>query len=94
MAVAMLDCQHCGASGPSDAAHSNWSHHGKSFGRKADDIYVAALCREHHYEIDQGSNLTKAERQELWNAAFIKTVRELVRLGQWPAEIEIPEEAK
>lgn len=91
--VAMLDCQVCGASTGSDAAHSNWSHHGKSMSRKADDIFVAAMCRSCHTELDVGSHLTKAERQELWTAAWKKTVKRLVDEGNWPHDIDVPQEA-
>ena len=94
MNVAMLDCQVCGLSGHTQAAHSNWGKHGKSFGRKADDQYTAAMCQFCHSELDQGANLTKEQRQEMWEKAWIKTVHAIVELGQWPAEIEIPKEAK
>ena len=92
--VAMMDCQVCGASGPVQASHSNWSHHGKSMARKADDQYTAAICQSCHYEIDQGSHLTKEQRQEMWTNAWISTVRKLVKSGDWPLDIPEPEEAK
>ena len=92
--VALLDCQVCGAPGPVQASHSNWSHHGKSMARKADDQFTAAICQPCHAEIDQGSHMTKAERQEVWTNAWIKTVRSLVKSGDWPLDIPEPEEAK
>ena len=90
-AIKALPCQHCGAAGPSDPAHSNQAAHGKGKGIKASDIYAAALCRHDHNEIDQGSRLTQDERVALWTAAWRKTVRELLRRGTWPLDIEIPD---
>lgn len=71
--VASLDCQHCGSSEGVQAAHTNWGG-GKGRGIKADDNLVAALCQSCHFDIDQGHRLTKAQRQELWSAAHIKTL--------------------
>lgn len=90
-AVKTLPCQHCGASAPSDPAHSNQSQHGKAKGRKASDQYIAAICRADHHEIDQGSKLSKAERLAMWDAAHIKTVRELLRRGLWPEDAPLPD---
>jgi len=90
-AIKALPCQHCGASGPSDPAHSNQGAHGKGKGIKASDVYVAALCRADHNAIDQGSRLTHDERVELWTNAWRATVRELVKRGTWPQEIPIPD---
>lgn len=89
-AVASLPCQICGASG-TQAAHSNQSVHGKGRGIKASDVYTAAVCAHHHYEIDQGSKLSKSERIEMWTKAHHKTVRELVRRGEWPQNVPIPD---
>lgn len=90
-AIKALPCQHCGASGPSDPAHSNELRHGKARGKKASDVFVAALCRADHHELDQGHRLSKDERQAMWAAAWRATVRELVKRGTWPMEIEIPD---
>lgn len=90
-AIKALPCQHCGASGPSDPAHSNQSCHGKGKGIKASDVFAAALCRADHNELDQGSRLTQDERIEMWTNAWRKTVRELVKRGTWPLDIEIPD---
>jgi hypothetical protein len=90
-AIKTLDCQHCGARGPSDPAHSNQGAHGKGKGVKASDVYAAALCRADHNAIDQGSMLTHDERVTLWTNAWRKTVRELVKRGLWPANVEIPD---
>jgi predicted nucleic-acid-binding Zn-ribbon protein len=61
--VAGLDCQACGSGNMVQAAHTNWGG-GKGRGVKADDNLVAALCLKCHYEIDQGKELSKEERQE------------------------------
>lgn len=90
-AIKTLECQHCGARGPSDPAHSNQSVHGKGKGVKASDVYAAALCRHDHNEIDRGSKLTQDERVTLWTNAWRKTVRELLKRGLWPANVEIPD---
>jgi hypothetical protein len=74
--VAQLDCQHCGSGEMVQAAHSNWGG-GKGRGIKADDNLVAALCLKCHWEIDQGVKLTKLERQEMWQKAHQRTMREL-----------------
>jgi len=71
------------------AAHTNWGG-GKGRGIKADDNLVAALCLHCHYEIDQGANLDKNERQRLGNLAHQKTVDTLIRMGQWPDGVPLP----
>lgn len=90
-AIKALPCQHCGASGPSDPAHSNQGAHGKGKGIKASDVFVAALCRADHNELDQGSRLTQDERVALWTNAWRKTVRELLKRGLWPLDVPVPD---
>lgn len=87
--VAELDCQCCGASGMTQAAHANWGG-GKGKGIKCDDNLIAALCQHCHYEIDQGKNLTKADRQEMWHKAHVRTVQALVDSGNWVDGVPIP----
>lgn len=62
---------------PSDgtivAAHSNSSVHGKGMGTKAHDCFIAYVCYSCHSDIDQ-SNLTKEERDEIWNRAHRNTI--------------------
>jgi hypothetical protein len=68
-------CQHCGIEdGTVVGAHSNQLRDGKGRGIKAHDYRIAALCFRCHYEVDQGSNLSKAERVELWEEAHRKTM--------------------
>ena len=85
--VAGLDCQACGSGEMVQAAHTNWGG-GKGRGIKADDNLVAALCLRCHYEIDQGSKLSKEERMEKWLKAHSKTVNALRSV--WPVDIPLP----
>jgi transcription elongation factor Elf1 len=85
--VASLQCQHCGHY-QSQACHSNW-HGGKGRGIKASDEYVAALCQKCHYEVDQGVRLSKAERQDMWLNAHIKTLHFLLITDQWPRGVPV-----
>ena len=86
--VAALCCQHCGADGYTQAAHSNQLVHGKGRGIKASDEFTAALCLKCHYELDQGKNLSKEERIEMWESAHKRTKTELKRHGFWPSELQ------
>jgi hypothetical protein len=91
-ACRLIPCQHSGVSdGTVCAAHSNALSHGKARGVKADDNRVAALSYAVHSMIDQGSRLTKSEREELWWQAHVKTVRELLKRGLWPQDCPIPD---
>ena len=87
--VAGLDCQRCGSGSQVHAAHTNWGG-GKGRGIKADDNLIAALCQPCHFEIDQGAKMSRAERQEAWTKAHIKTVQNLLNSGQWPVGIPVP----
>jgi hypothetical protein len=87
--VAGLDCQACGSGQMVQAAHTNWGG-GKGRGVKADDNLVAALCLKCHYEIDQGKDLTKDERQLMWYLAHNLTVAKLCERGLWPVDVPIP----
>jgi ribosomal protein S27AE len=68
-------CQHCGKQdGTIVAAHSNQLRDGKGRGIKAHDYRTAALCYWCHMELDQGKDLSKADREELWENAHRKTI--------------------
>ena len=68
-------CQHCGRSdGTVVAAHANLLRLGKGKGIKCPDFYTAALCFPCHSELDQGKNLSKAQREEMWIEAYLKTI--------------------
>lgn len=87
--VAELDCQACGSGQMVQAAHTNWGG-GKGRGIKADDNLVAALCLKCHFEVDQGKDLTKDERQLMWYLAHNLTVAKLCEQGKWPADVPVP----
>ena len=68
-------CQHCLIQdGTVVAAHSNQLRDGKGRGIKANDYRVAALCYRCHMELDQGKDLSKLERVEMWEEAHRKTI--------------------
>ena len=87
--VAGLDCQACGSGQMVQAAHTNWGG-GKGRSVKADDNLVAALCLKCHYEIDQGKDLTKEQRQQKWLLAHVNTVARLQESEQWPVDVPTP----
>ena len=69
-------CQHCGRSdGTVVAAHANLLRLGKGKGIKCPDFYTAALCFSCHSELDQGKNLSKSEREEMWIEDYLKTIK-------------------
>lgn len=91
-AVRTLPCMVTGVEGRTEPAHSNWQDiGGKGRGVKADDNRVAAMSVEIHRELDQGKKWTYAERRAIWFAAHVKTVRELLRRGLWPANVPVPD---
>lgn len=63
------------------AAHSNLLEHGKGRGIKAHDGMTAWLCYQCHYEYDQGSEMSKAEKREYILTAICKTYMELWNKG-------------
>lgn len=92
VACRAIACQHCGRDdGTVVAAHSNEAIHGKGRSIKASDIYVASLCHHCHMALDQGSQMTKAERQTVWLTAHLKTVTQLVKRGLWPTGVPQPD---
>jgi hypothetical protein len=71
------DCpsQYCGAmDGTIVAAHSNQMRDGKGRGLKADDYRIAALCYKCHTELDQGKNMSREERLNMWEDAHRATI--------------------
>ncbi len=89
--VSQLSCQLCEAGDQVQAAHTNWGG-GKGRGIKADDNLVAALCQRCHYDIDQGHQWSRRERQQAWWYAHRKTVKALVDANTWPVDIPLPNE--
>ena len=77
------ECQHCGVEdGTVCAAHANTAAAGKGMGIKAHDFLVAALCFRCHMELDQGKNMTKDERAEMWQNAHNRTISWLFQSGK------------
>jgi len=77
-----LPCQLCGIEdGTIVAAHSNQLRDGKGKGLKASDYRIASLCFNCHSEIDQGKDLNRVMRVELWELAHRKTIGELFERG-------------
>ena len=90
-ACRQIPCQNCGRDdGTVVAAHSNMAKHGKGRSIKASDVFVASLCFTCHSYLDQGSRLSRDERESMWDACHAETVRELMIRGLWPANIPIP----
>lgn len=77
-AVAELEtCVLCGAHGI-QIAHRN-AERGKS--QKSAPWMTAALCPEHHQEIDSGKDLSKLERLYWMDCAIVRTHDRLIRAG-------------
>lgn len=80
--VRQFPCKNCGIQDETVvAAHSNQLRDGKGRGIKAHDYRIASLCFNCHYEIDQGKNLNKQQKIELWEEAHRKTIAELFEQG-------------
>lgn len=47
-------------------------------GIKVSDALVAALCHQCHHELDNGKLLSREARREMWNQAYIKTMKTLI----------------
>jgi len=77
-----LPCCHCGREdGTVVAAHSNQLRDGKGKSIKSSDFRIASLCFACHSELDQGKNLSKQERVEMWEEAHRKTIGLLFENG-------------
>jgi hypothetical protein len=74
-----LPCAHCGADdGTVVAAHRN---EGKGMGMKVSDALVAPLCYTCHKNLDQGKDMTREERRDFWNRAYIKNIQYMIETG-------------
>ena len=81
-AVREAPCQQCGIqNGTVVAAHSNQMRDGKGRSLKAADYRIAALCHYCHFEIDQGSKLSREERLNIWESAHRATIGWLFENG-------------
>jgi len=66
--VRSLPCCNCGASPRSQAAHSNFSEHGKGRSIKAGDAYTIPLCVDCHQRLDQyNMGMSRSESLEWFN---------------------------
>lgn len=75
----LIPCQHCGIEdGTIVAAHSNQLRDGKGRGIKSSDAMIASLCYNCHSELDQGKDLSKQQRIDMWEEAHRKTMQTLV----------------
>jgi hypothetical protein len=77
-------CLWCGKhnDGSVVACHSNQLKDGKGKGIKAHDYRVAYLCHACHYAIDQGKDMDKTERREMWDEAHRRTIAWLFETGR------------
>lgn len=79
--IRLMDCCcGCGRKAPSQAAHSNFSAHGKARGLKADDRYTIPLSHECHANFDQYNMGMNREQSLEW---FMQKWRETNRLLKW-----------
>ncbi|EHU2157794.1 DUF968 domain-containing protein [Acinetobacter baumannii] len=75
--IRALPCVRCGQS-PSQAAHSNFSEHGKGRGIKADDQYIIPLCAICHADFDQYKTMGREESKE-WFAKMLKKTERMLK---------------
>lgn len=69
-------CASCGSRGTTVAAHLNSVAHGKGTGIKCPDFLACDLCEVCHALYDgRLGKLTKAEKQDLWMTAYLRTVK-------------------
>jgi hypothetical protein len=70
-------CAACGSDN-SVAAHRN---EGKGMGMKVSDALVTPLCVRCHYELDQGKEMSREERRDFWNRAYINNIQRMIESG-------------
>lgn len=75
-AIRKLPCVRCGGLN-AQAAHSNFSEHGKGKGIKADDKYTIPLCHTCHQWFDQYRGMGWLESKEWFMQMLEKTERML-----------------
>ena len=75
-------CMNCGIMDDTIvAAHSNQLRDGKGTSIKCDDHRIAYLCSMCHARIDNGKELSREERIELWENAHRRTIGYLFTSG-------------
>lgn len=75
------ECMLCGSTEALQVAH-NWEN--KGMGMKAPDYETARLCRECHYELDDGKNMSKDERHMNLSRAIVRTRSYMIKHRIWP----------
>ena len=63
------------------AAHSNFMEHGKAKGLKAEDCYSVWSCYKCHTIFDQGTTLSKREKENAFGDAMLRQVEEWRKIG-------------
>ena len=75
-------CMNCGIMDDTIvAAHSNQLRDDKGVGIKSHDYRIAYLCSMCHARIDNGKELSREERIELWENAHRRTIGYLFTSG-------------
>jgi hypothetical protein len=88
--VASFECIHCGAPGPSQAAHADM---GKGMSLKTDDRTCYPLCATKvegpgcHDTIGASGAFTREQRRELEQRYGAATRERIKRLGLWPVAV-------
>jgi hypothetical protein len=59
-------------------AHSNMSIHGKAAGQKAHDCFAAFLCHHHHDLYDNGTDLSRSDKEWCFMRAMSATLLRLI----------------
>lgn len=74
-----LPCAVCGAeNGTVIAAHRN---EGKGMGLKVSDALVTPMCFVCHTNLDHGKHMSREERREQWNLAYINNIKYMIENG-------------
>ena len=76
-----LPCCEGGDAG--EPAHSNNPKHGKGGAMKSHDCFFVPACRACHREYDQGRTMTRDEKRELWDNAYLQFVVDAWKAGVW-----------
>jgi hypothetical protein len=72
-------CAACGIEdGTVVGAHANIN---KGMGMKVSDALVAPLCYTCHAELDQGKEMSREEKRDFWNRAYIKNIQYMIENG-------------
>lgn len=69
----------CCEGGAGEPAHSNQAQHGKGGSIKAHDVFHVPGCRACHRELDQGRTMSRGEKFDAWDRAFVRYLPELMK---------------